>query len=219
LDKALKHLTITGYRTVQELNGVPLIDKIEPEARQQVMVSKSFSQAVYTEDMLQTALADYAQEAVKRMREEKEACSFVSVYIMTNQMSAPPHYANGATERLSTPTAFFPDILSIAMNLLHSIYRPGYRYRKVMILLSGLVKASNQQIGLFDDTKTDEKKERLMKAFDAINTKYGRGAIRMAASQIARAGADADDFLPFEMKRAYLSPCYTTRLEDVPRVH
>jgi DNA polymerase V len=183
------------------------------------MVSKSFSQAVLAEDMLLTALADYTQEAVKRMREEQETCSCVSVFIMTNQMSAPPHYANGANERLQKPTAFFPDILRIAERLLHSIYRPGYRYRKVMILLSGLDKASNQQMGLFDDNVKDEKKERLMKAFDAINTRYGRGAIRMAASEMARAGADVDDFLPFEMKREYLSPCYTTRLEDVPKVH
>jgi DNA polymerase V len=72
---------------------------------------------------------------------------------------------------------------------------------------------------LFDDNVKDEKRERLMKAFDAINTRYGRGAIRMAASEMARAGVDEDDFLPFEMKREYLSPCYTTRLEDVPRVH
>jgi DNA polymerase V len=222
-DKALKHLTITGYRTVEELKGIKAIDKIEAEARQQIMVSKSFSEAVFQEEMLQNALADYTQEAVKRLREEGEIASHVSVYLMTNYMAAGPHYENGATARLASPSSYFPDILAAGSRLLHSIYRSGFRYRKVMVLLSGLEKAKGRQGGLFDDTVSDKKKERLMEAFDAINARYGRGTLCLAASRQAWGAGTGkavacDGSLPFQMKRAYLSPAYTTRLEDVPRV-
>jgi DNA polymerase V len=88
-----------------------------------------------------------------------------------------------------------------------------------MILLSSLSKKQGRQTGLFEDIEQDAKRERLMTAFDAINSRYGRGTIQLAASQEARAGLDEDDFKPFEMRRDYLSPCYTTRIADLPEVY
>jgi DNA polymerase V len=218
LDKANKNLTVTGLRTVRELNGVPSLGRVEPEARQQIIVSKSFSEAVFTEDLLQRALAEHTQEAVKRLRSEALVCGIVSVYLMTNAYASGEQYSNAALEKLPAPSAFLPEIGAVAGRLLHGIYRPGYKYRKVMILLAELGKEAGQQTGLFDDASKIAKEKALMKSFDAINGRYGRKALRLASQGAVRGGLDNDDFLPFEMRRSYLSPCYTTRLADCPRV-
>jgi DNA polymerase V len=216
---------IVGFRTVQELNGIPAIDKTAAKDRQQIMVSRSFAGAVYLEEQVITALSEHAQEAVKRLREEALAAGIVSVYLMTNPQSRGEQYSNGAMERLDEPSSFLPTIENTAERLLHQIFRQGYPYRKVMILLSGLVRAKNAQQDLFEDNAgtalrlKKEKQEKLMSAFDAINGKFGRGTIKLAASAMAKANIPNEAELPFEMKRDYLSPCYTTRIEDLPRVY
>jgi hypothetical protein len=43
-------MAITGFRTVQELNGIRAIDQIEEAPRQAVMVSRSFQTAVFELD-------------------------------------------------------------------------------------------------------------------------------------------------------------------------
>jgi DNA polymerase V len=220
LAKAQKYLGgIVGFRLVQEMNGIPAIDKTETKDRQQIMVSRSFAGAVFLEEQIITALAAHAQEAVKRMREEHLAAKYVSVYIMTNPMSEGEQYFNSAMEKLDQPSSYLPLIQKTAERLLHQIYRNGYRYRKVMILLTGLESENIQQRDLFEDNEQREKRDRLMAAWDMINERYGRGTIRMAASETAKANLPDDAGLPFEMKRDFLSPCYTTRLEDFPRVY
>jgi DNA polymerase V len=138
---------------------------------------------------------------------------------MTNSQSSGAQYANAATVELAEPTDYFPAILEAAKEALLRVFKPGFRYRKAMILLSDLSKRQGRQTGLFGDTEQDAKRERLMTAFDAINSRYGRGTIQLAASQEARAGLDEEDFKPFEMRRDYLSPCYTTRIADLPEVY
>ena len=44
---------------------------------------------------------------------------------------------------------------------------------------------------------------------DALNLHYGRGTVRTATAGVQQRWA---------MRRERISPCYTTRLEDVPRV-
>jgi DNA polymerase V len=56
-----------------------------------------------------------------------------------------------------------------------------------------------------------------MKCFDTINDKYGRGTICMGASGMS-GGEGSSGGVPWKMKREFLSPEYTTRLEDVPKV-
>jgi DNA polymerase V len=51
-----------------------------------------------------------------------------------------------------------------------------------------------------------------MKAFDAINERYGRGAIHLGV----RNGKTGKD--DWKMKRDYLSPEYTTDINQIPIV-
>ena len=216
LHKAQKYLTISGYRTVQELNGKTEIEKAESKARQMIMVSRSFQSAVYELNDIITAMTEYTQEAVKRMREEKLSCKYVCVYLMTNPHAHGEQYSNQLSAELPHLSAYLPEIQAAANALVKRIYRPNYKYRKVMIGLSGLNYDNNPQMDLFNAGYNRNKMlEPLMQSFDKINDKFGRGAIKLACGLVGNKPKD-DEALPWELKRDYLSPCYTTRIRDVP---
>jgi DNA polymerase V len=217
LAAAKKNLTINGFRTVQELNGIPAIDKVEHGERQIIMVSRSFQSAVYDLDSIITPLAMYTQEAVKRMREGRLSCRHVTVYLMTNAFARGEQYFNQMSAQLPHLSAYLPEILETAKELLKRIYRPGYKYRKVMVGLAGLENDDNAQYDLFDDSYNQVKRlEPLMRVFDSINGRYGRGAITLGTSLSI---SPKEKKQAWKMKRDFLSPNYTTRIQDIPKVY
>ena len=56
----------------------------------------------------------------------------------------------------------------------------------------------------------EEKKRSIMKSLDKITNSYGRGALTLAKGFVAT---------NWEMKREFLSPCWTTRYKDFPKIH
>jgi DNA polymerase V len=244
LDKAKKYLTITGVKTIQDLNGITAVDKIEEAPRQVVMVSRSFRSAVFELGDIIAALAEYTQEAVSRMRADKLACRFVSVYLMTNAYAEGEPYFNQMTAELPYLSAYLPEIQTVADELLKNIFRAGYKYRKVMIGLTGLEHDNNEQLDLFNEGYNRGKAlEPLMQAFEEINNRYGRGTVKLAcgirAKSNEKAGRNltteyccptdslelhgggkrkAGDSEPWGLKMDYLSPAYTTNIEEIPLV-
>jgi DNA polymerase V len=201
---------------VQELNGIRAIHKMEETPRQVIMVSRSFQKPVYEIDDIITALSEYTQEAVMRMRAENLSCKFVSVYLMTNIHSGGEQYSNQMTLELPQLSAYLPEIQMAANELMKRIYRPNYKYRKAMIGLSGLKYDKNPQLDLFNLNYNRKKElEPLMQAFDAINNRYGRGTIKLACGLTGKKPEDNESF-PWELKRDFLSPRYTTNIKEIP---
>jgi DNA polymerase V len=214
LYKAKQNLTINGFRTVQELNGIPAIDQVEETERQLVSVSRSFQSPVYDLPDIITALTAYTQEAVSRMRADRLSCRYISVYLMTNAYADGGQYANQMSAELPYLSAYLPEITATANELLKRIYRSGFKYRKVMIALAGLAHDRNTQLDLFATTYNRGKAlEPLMQAQDAINTRYGRGTLILACGL---SDTKPDDTKPWDLKRDYLSPRYTTHIAEIP---
>jgi DNA polymerase V len=224
LSKAKKFLTITGYKTVQELNGIPAIDINESTAKQNIVSSRSFSRGVTELGELETALAEYTQLAVERMRAEGSACKLISVYIMTARSysieTKSKEYFNAATVELYSSTSYLPAILTAAKHLLHSIYRYGYEYRKIMINLLELETDTEKQFELFyNNAGYRDKKKALMSVCDHINFKYGRGCIHPGTRNLTKEIKADGNKANWIMDRKMLSPEYTTCLNDIPRVY
>jgi DNA polymerase V len=214
LDKAKKHLTITGYKTVRELNGDVLIDKVEDTPRQAAAVSRSFQSPVYEIEDIITALAEYTQEAVKRIREENLSCKYITVYLMTNAYAQGEQYFNQLSAELPFPSNSLSEITAVANELAKKIFRPNYKYRKVMIALTGLEDSGSAQLDLFAQAPQSGRSAPLMKAFDEINDKYGRGTIKLACGLTGKKQDNGKE--SWKIKRDYLSPCYTTNIKEIP---
>ena len=88
--------------------------------------------------------------------------------------------------------------------------RPGYGYHKAGITLMEIVPRANQQFSLFVPAELEtSRNEQLMATLDAINGRYGRGALRLAAEGMTKS---------WQMRRGNLSPRYTTEWTGVARV-
>lgn len=218
LAKAQKYLTITGYKTVQELNGTAAIDRVEEKPRQIVSVSRSFKSPVYAISGIIAALSEYLQEAVARMRDGGLSCKYVTIYLMTNAYAEGDQYCNTLTAELPQLSAYLPEIQQAANGLVKKIFRPHYKYRKAMIALTGLSCDNCRQFDLFDTGCTMHKNnEPLMQAFDAINSRYGRGTIKLGCGLAGTKPEEAET--PWQLKRDYLSPRYTTNIQEIPVVY
>lgn len=208
---AKRLLTIQGLATVQELNAIPCISKITREKKEVITSSRQFSKRVYDIKTLECALVQYAELAVERLRKQDSECGIVGIHISTcNYYSDNPdeQYSNGIYIQLPRMTSYTPDIVAVAKSVLPKIFRPGYGYKSVMVTLAKILPAAYQG-ELWIDPKEDIKKRNLMKALDKITSTYGRGAITLAKGS---------EVVGWEMKRDFLSPCWTTRVEDFPKV-
>jgi DNA polymerase V len=74
-------------------------------------------------------------------------------------------------------------------------------------MLMGINDARAAQGSLLREHGTGDGPERLMKAMDAINSRYGRDTVSVFSASSPR---------PWAMRREMMSPCYTTRWSDLP---
>jgi len=77
------------------------------------------------------------KETEQRIRAEQLLCKYLSVYLMTNAYAQGDQYFNQLSTEFPYPSDYFPDITATANELLKRIYRSNYKYRKVMISLTG----------------------------------------------------------------------------------
>lgn len=210
LQRAQRIANISMVKTINELNGVIRysFDDI-PEVRKQLICSRSFAQRMTAYDSLRQTICEFAARAAEKLRGEQLACRIVQVFIRTSQFNSnDPSYSNCATTRLSAPAADTRTIVKSATDLFDSIWKEGYRYAKSGVMLGDFCDPRSLQQDLFADPAVAEDSARLMAVIDQINLS--------SKSKVWFAGQR-----PYEdwfMKRANLSPAYTTRWSDLPLV-
>jgi DNA polymerase V len=92
------------------------------------------------------------------------------------------------------------------VDALEAIYRPGHAYKKAGVMLSGLSYGDGRQASLLEHPK-NERGERLMAALDAVNHRFGRGALQYAAANLGKS---------WHMRQARLSGRLTTDWDELP---
>jgi DNA polymerase V len=212
LNIARKLLTSVGVATVMELNGIPAIDRVTRTGNDVITSSRQFSKKIYDLKTLESAVFQYSELVVEKLRKQKFEAGAVCVFISTCNYYASDEesqYSNGIYLEFERQTSYTVDIAQAAILGLKKIFRQGYGYKTVMITLHKLLPACLQG-NLFIDPMNDIKKRDLMISLDKINSSYGRGAVSLLKT--LEAGTE------WEMKRAFLSPCWTTRIRDIPRI-
>ena len=119
------------------------------------------------------------------------------------------NYKGVRTIHLETPTNDSMEIVSSAMVGLRSIYRRDCIYKKAGVIVSDIIPRSQVQLSFFDDIVDIEKRHRLMLAVDTVNESFGRMKIHLAINGFER---------KWQLKQERLSPCYTTRMDELIRV-
>jgi DNA polymerase V len=202
-----KHLTVTGLRTVMELQGVSCLPFAEiPAARKSLVSSRSFGRPVTAQGELREAVASYVSAAAARLRAQGLVAGFLHVFLATNRFKEDlPQYSSIRMIGLAQPTGCTSTLIRSACQVLDRLYRPNYQYQKAGVMLTGLVPRRQCQQNLF--LPPVDERAGLMAAMDRINTRWGRNTLQFAAAGLAK---------PWTMRQYRKSPAYTTNWGELP---
>jgi len=198
---------VTGLRTVYELRGACYY-RLEqnPPVRESVTVSRSFGKAVDSIEELKEAIASYASRAGEKLREQNLAAGIMTVFVTTSRFIE-NRYFNSYTIELPMATSDTIELIRYAEQCIERIYRKRHLFKKCGIILNGIVDEKRVQKSLFDDIDR-EKAQRLMRAVDAVNTRFD-SRLRWAAE-----GQEQSWGVKFKRR----SRRYTTRWDEIPEV-
>ncbi|MDR9501241.1 MAG: Y-family DNA polymerase [Desulfurivibrionaceae bacterium] len=203
-------LTVTGARTVMELNGISCIALDQaPGNRQSILSSRSFKKPVQELPDLKEAVATYVARAAVKLRSQNLSAGALQVFIATNRFDQRlPPYANSSMHTLTMPTAHTPTLIRLALAGLDTIYRQGLGYQKAGVMLTDLSPTGCGQAHLFSPPLQESRP--LMTALDTINKRWGRNTLHYGAEGLSK---------PWAMRQDFKSPAYTTCWQELPLVH
>lgn len=206
---ARKQLTVVGARLVQELRGIPSISlETFTPVKKSICCSRSFAGEVFTLSEMTESVINFLSTAAEKMRRQKLTARAMSLFVETNLFKEKNIYANSASIKIDA-TDSTRELIYHALKLLRAIYKPGYGYRKTGVVLLGLEPRTSETRRLFNDDSFLRDRD-LMNAVDSINQKHGRNALRF--------GLAAKHHTHWKMNRNYLSPSYTTDIDQILRV-
>ena len=205
-----KKFSVVLERTVRELRGERCLDIDDDiSSKKQIVVSRSFGQRISNLKELRPIVSNFAVRAAEKLRNEKQKCSQVSVFVRTSPFNKnKPQHSDLKTIGLLTPTNDTRDILIAAKKGLLSIFRPGYDYAKAGIILNKFSDEQTKQYSLFKDPNDPKQNTKLMKYLDQMNA---------YETQIYYASQNTKKWSP--MKQNMTSPKYTTNWYDLPKVN
>ncbi|GAB3512297.1 Y-family DNA polymerase [Spirosoma knui] len=211
-----QHFTVNGLRLAYELRGVPCkLLEVNAPAKKAICSAPSFGRLIPDYDTLVQGLSTHVAKAAQKLRRQQSVAGTLTVFLHTNRFRRSPNgelakqYYGSRTVQLPHPVSNNADLTTYAVAALKSIYKFGYAYQKVGIILSDLVPDTYRQTSLTNNVP-DERLVNLYRVIDRLNHRHGRDRVRLAAQ-----GNDPT----WQTKRQWVSPCYTTRWKDILTVY
>ena len=218
---------VVGQRLWRELHGQPCLDWNPAEwaddgeplpargaARHSVTCTRSFGRPQHEPAALAEAVATFAATAAEKLRRHGLGAHLVTVILGTDRFAATAGPStHTAVVSLRAATADTSQLTQAALQGVAHLRQPGTAYHRAGVLLSGLERPGQAQLGLFEPAAVPVPPQRaqLMATLDRLNGRFGRAVVRLAA-----AGGGTDRRPPaWAGRAAYRSPLYTTSWEGL----
>jgi DNA polymerase V len=202
-----QQMTVVGQRLVKELKGiacVPFEDKAP--SKKNISIARSFGHLLTDIGDIKEAVATYASLCAEKLRKQGSCARALHIFLQTNPYRKhDKQYYNAVTIPLPTATNTAQEIMFYAACGINLLYRTGYHYLKAGVTVKDLVPEGQAQQALFTE-RLAEREGFLVETIDQINRSWGRDLVRFALQ------GDGKDW---KLKQEHLSPCYTTRLDQV----
>ena len=212
---------IVLLRTWRELNGADCVPNEQLADKQSICTSRSFPGMITSYDELRTHVSNYAVRCAEKLRRQHSVANIVSVFLNTNPFREDlAQYWNSREMRLVTPTNSTIEIVKAASEVLKSIYRQGFRYKKAGVILMGITEETPLQTDLFDiNAENIQRMRRLDKVIDRINQTQGSETVVIGAQQYtSKNGIGKADVFANAIKHDFRSKNPSTRITDIIRL-
>lgn len=203
-----KEMSITGLRTWKELRGESCIEAEDMSYKKSICTSRSFpSQGLNRMEDVEEAVANFAAQCSKKLREQHTVCQSIIVFAYTSRFrdDVPQNYIHEIIN-LDVPTNDIQEIVSKSVQALKRNWKTGtYYYKKAGVVVCNISEDNAVQGSLFD-TVDREKHSALSKIVDEINLRNGHDTVRVAVQ-----GYNNN----WHIKNEYISKQYTTNIKDI----
>ena len=196
-----KEFGVHGERLALELRGVSCSDADEHNVRGQVMVSRSLKEGIRDIATLRESLCRFVEKAGRILRSEGLMASQLFVILRTSRFNETDNlYSAHQGVELPCYTDDTRVFTHYATSLLENIYRTGYEYKKVGVLLAGL-----EEVHLVQPTfeHPNVGPDKLMQVLD-----------KLQQNGLNIGFANRGKSTPWH--KEFLSRCYTTCWDDIP---
>jgi DNA polymerase V len=202
-----KNLSVVGQRMYNELKGIACISFEDmPPKKKMVCVARGFGKVLSEKQEVMEALANFTAMVAAKLRSEQLATNTIQIFVQTNaHRSNEPQYFRSLTIRLPVATNSTNELIHHARQGLETIYRPGYNYNKTGCTAMELIPATEVQHNIFDK-ENRARNSQLMQVLDKVNQSFGKNAVRFALQGFGTR---------WKLRQLKLSPCYTTRIDEV----
>lgn len=173
---------VVGTRMFHELNGTSCISLEEmPSPRKQILCAKGFEHPLSELADIEKILANHTDCVARKLRTQGSVCGALQVFLLTNpHRPDQPQYSPSLAMTLHEATNFSPELITAALQLLRRIWKPGFLFRKVGVVLFDITQSV--QPDLFNPRKNRESKARLQVAVDRLQGAVHWGSTRFRAS-------------------------------------
>jgi DNA polymerase V len=177
-----KQHSVLLEKTALELAGHACLEiEEEAPAKKSITYSRSFGINQDTFEGVYSALSFYIQKASKKLRDEESLCKQMVVFLNTSLFEDDP-YTNSIFLELPSYTQDTAYLIHYGQLLLAKIFKKGKSYKKVGVILLGLIEEKYHIEDLFEIK--DPRRLQATKVFDTINQKYGCDKIEYASSRL-----------------------------------
>jgi DNA polymerase V len=200
-----KQFGVTVERTVEELNGRSCLSWDDVRAtKKEIYSTRSLGQRITNYNDLRKALTDHAVKVCNSARSQQSLIK--TLYLFASSSPHDERYTKkGIMYEFPMATDNICALASAVEHVMHVLYIQGVAYYRCGVGAVALENKAFQQHDLFLSRDNSE----LMKCYSQINGRFGKGTL-----QVGSEGKQEK----WGMRREFLSPRYTTRWTDIPKI-
>lgn len=169
-----KNIGIHGLEMKHELSG-KMVSPVVNDEKIPKSIQNTRAFGIFTSDFnfIKNELNRHIHTSCRKLRRYDTKCLQIGVMLRTKDFKV--YYAK---KDLTIPTDFELEISNIAIKLLEEIYNPEILYRSTGVFLEKIGEQGTEQLSLYSDTNLEEKKKKLTKCFDKLESRFGKNIVQ-----------------------------------------
>lgn len=205
--KMRKFHSIVLEKTVRELNGEICLswDDVKQD-KKEIFSTRSFGMRITDRFSLQAALNSHADIVGRKLRKQGSLVKKLVIFAHNSPYDT-QFIKRSFLYEFIVPTSDTSVIANAVSSVLDKLFVSNVLFFKCGLGAVELHSDKFTQFGLFDKSLD---KPAVMRVYDQINRKYGTGTTFIASSNMTEKWC---------MRRAFLSPQYTTRWSHLPQIN
>ena len=201
----LKNFSIVEWRLQKDLQGISKIPLEEVSSKKMIATTRSFENTYSDLENIKERISTFATRCAEKLRNQESSCHMLVVKLSSDRFQKNSQQHRESTSVIfSYPTDSTLEIANAAIKAVKTIFKPGIKYKKAGVIVTGLVPNDNFQLNLF--THENPKHKPLMAAMDNLNKKFKGDKVKLGNQDLKRT---------WKMRQKRLSAKFTTNINDI----